>query len=74
MVALSQRFARRSGDTVRAGFESPLDTLALAEVKAKLAESGVTVAPMNRADLRAFVKPQATLYRDIAQSAKITTE
>lgn len=60
---------------ILAAFEKALlEALAQADLRTKLAESGVTVAPMNGADLRAFVKPQATLYRDIVQSAKITTE
>lgn len=51
-----------------------LDVLAQPEVRTKLAEAGVTVAPMNGKDLRAFVAPQAALYRDIVKTAKITME
>lgn len=51
-----------------------LEAMAQAEVKTKLLESGITPSPLNGADLRAFAKPQAALYRDIIQSAKITVE
>lgn len=51
-----------------------LDALSHPEVKAKLQESGITVAPMGGPELRAFVKPQALLYRDIVTSSKITME
>jgi tripartite-type tricarboxylate transporter receptor subunit TctC len=44
------------------------------ELRARLAESGVTVSPLNGAELRNFVRPQATLYRNIVQTARITTE
>lgn len=60
--------------TVAAYEKALLDTLAQAEVKAKLAESGITVAPLNGRELRAFVAPQAALYRDIVKAAKITME
>jgi tripartite-type tricarboxylate transporter receptor subunit TctC len=60
---------------VLAAFEKALlDSLAQPELRAKLAESGVTVSPLNGADLRTFVKPQAALYRDVVQAAKIATE
>ncbi|MES2944813.1 MAG: tripartite tricarboxylate transporter substrate binding protein [Pseudomonadota bacterium] len=51
-----------------------LDALAQPELRTKLAEAGITVAPMNGRDLRAFAKPQAELYRDIVKAAKITVE
>lgn len=51
-----------------------LEVLSQPELRAKLAESGITVSPMNGRDLRSFVKVQATLYQDIVTSAKITTE
>jgi len=51
-----------------------LEALAQPEVRAKLADAGITVAPMNGRDLRAFVRPQAALYRDIVKTAKITME
>ncbi len=51
-----------------------LEVLAQAEVRTKLGEAGVTVAPMNGKDLRAFVTPQAALYRDIVKTNKITVE
>jgi len=51
-----------------------LEALAQPEVRLKLAESGITVAPMGAAELRAFVGPQAALYRDIVKAARITME
>jgi tripartite-type tricarboxylate transporter receptor subunit TctC len=51
-----------------------LESLAQAEVRAKLQESGITAAPLNGSDFRAFVRPQAALYRDIVGSAKISME
>lgn len=51
-----------------------LEALAQAEVRSKLAEAGITVAPMAGRELRAFVAPQAALYRDIVKTAKITME
>ncbi len=54
--------------------KSLLEALALPEVRAKLQESGVTAAPLSGPELRAFVKPQAALYREIVTGAKITME
>jgi tripartite-type tricarboxylate transporter receptor subunit TctC len=51
-----------------------LEALALPELKTKLAESGITVAPQTGRELRAFVAPQAALYRDIVKAARITME
>ncbi len=51
-----------------------LEALAQPEVKGKLLESGITVAPMSGQDLRAFVSPLAALYRDIVKAARITME
>jgi len=51
-----------------------LEALAQPEVRSKLAEAGITVAPMPGRELRAFVAPQAALYRDIVKTAKITME
>lgn len=51
-----------------------LEALAQPELKAKLADSGIAVAPLPGAELRAFIAPQAALYRDIASAAKITME
>lgn len=60
--------------TVAAYEKAMLEALSQADVKAKLNESGITVAPMGGDQLRAFVKLQAALYRDIVQTAGITTE
>jgi tripartite-type tricarboxylate transporter receptor subunit TctC len=51
-----------------------LEALAQPDVRGKLADSGITAAPMPGSELRAFVKPQAALYRDIIASAKVTVE
>jgi len=51
-----------------------LEALAQPEVRSKLVEAGITVAPMPGRELRAFVAPQAALYRDIVKTAKITME
>lgn len=60
--------------TVAAYEKAMLEALSQADVKAKLNESGITVAPMGGDQLRAFVKLQAALYRDIVQTAGITME
>ncbi len=60
--------------TVTAYEKALLEAVAQPEVRAKLAEAGITVAPMGGAELRAFITPQAALYRDIVKSAKITME
>jgi tripartite-type tricarboxylate transporter receptor subunit TctC len=51
-----------------------LEALASPAARTKLAESGVTAAPMNGRDFKAFIKPQAELYREIVRSAKITVD
>jgi tripartite-type tricarboxylate transporter receptor subunit TctC len=51
-----------------------LEAIAQPEVRTKLADSGITAAPMAGQDLRAFVAPQAALYRDIVTAARITME
>lgn len=51
-----------------------LEALAQPVVRTKLQESGVSVAPLNGQDLRAFAKPQAALYRDIVTNSKIVVE
>ncbi len=60
--------------TVAAFEKALLEAVAQPEVRAKLAETGITVAPMSGHDLTAFVKPQAALYRDIVKTANITME
>jgi tripartite-type tricarboxylate transporter receptor subunit TctC len=58
-----------------AAYEKALqEAMAQPEVKAKLAESGITASPMSGKDLREFVRPQAQLYRDIVSTAKISLE
>ena len=60
--------------TVAAYEKALLEAVAQPEVRTKLADSGVTVAPMGGQEFRAFVTPQATLYREIVKTAKITME
>ena len=60
--------------TVTAYEKALLEAVAQTEVRTKLAESGITAAPMSGQELRAFVSPQAALYRDIVKAAKITME
>ncbi|SDN31682.1 tripartite tricarboxylate transporter substrate binding protein [Polaromonas sp. JS666] len=60
--------------TVAAYEKALLQALAQPEVRAKLADAGITVAPMTGREMRAFVGPQAALYRDIVKTAKITME
>jgi tripartite-type tricarboxylate transporter receptor subunit TctC len=51
-----------------------LEALGSPEARVKLAETGVTVAPMKGQEMKAFIKPQADLYRDIVRAAKITMD
>ncbi|MEO8390337.1 tripartite tricarboxylate transporter substrate binding protein [Polaromonas sp.] len=60
--------------TVAAYEKAMLEALAQPEVRAKLQDSGVSVAPMNGRDLQTFVRSQAMLYRDIVTTGKITME
>lgn len=60
--------------TVAAYEKALLEAVAQPEVRAKLAESGITAAPMSGREMRAFIKPQAALYRDIVTTGKITLE
>jgi len=50
------------------------EALAQAELKARLKEAGITVAPMKGRELRDFVAAQAAVYRDIVTTSKITIE
>jgi len=60
--------------TVAAYEKALLEAVAQPEVRTKLAEAGITVAPLRGPELRAFIKPQAALYHDIVSSGKITME
>jgi tripartite-type tricarboxylate transporter receptor subunit TctC len=51
-----------------------LGALAQPDVQAKLQDSGISAAPLNGQELRAFVKPQAALYRDIVSGARIAMD
>lgn len=44
------------------------------EVKAKLLDSGIVASPLPGAKLTEFIRPQAKLYRDIVDTAKISLE
>lgn len=66
--------AGTSPSIVAAYEKALLDALAQPDVRTKLAEAGITVAPMTGRELRAFVGPQAALYREIVKTAKITME
>jgi tripartite-type tricarboxylate transporter receptor subunit TctC len=60
---------------VLAALEKALqEALGQAELKARLKESGITVSPMKGRELRDFVAAQATVYRDIVTSSKISIE
>lgn len=60
--------------TIAAYEKAMLEALGRPEVKEKLAEAGVTAAPLSGRELGAFIKPLAALYRDIVQSAGIRME
>lgn len=51
-----------------------LAAMADTALRAKLADSGIAAAPMSGDELRAFIKPQAALYREIVSSANIAQE
>ena len=51
-----------------------LEAMAQPEVKDKLAESGITAAPLGGAALRTFIAPQARLYKDIVSASHITQD
>jgi tripartite-type tricarboxylate transporter receptor subunit TctC len=58
-----------------ASYEKALQAaMAQAGVKAKLAEYGITLAPMDGAALNTFVKGQAQVYRTIVDAARITLD
>ncbi|MBL8326003.1 MAG: tripartite tricarboxylate transporter substrate binding protein [Rubrivivax sp.] len=58
-----------------AAYERALqEAIAQPEVRTKLADAGITAAPMSGAELRGFVAPQAALYRDIVKTARISME
>lgn len=49
-----------------------LEAVSVQSVKSKLAESGVTVSPLTGQQLTDFIRPQAKLYHDIVEAAKIS--
>jgi len=76
-LPLWQGFFLKAGTppAIVAAYEKALmESLASPAARAKLAESGVTAAPLNGRDFRNFIKPQADLYREIVRSAKITVD
>ena len=60
--------------TIAAYEKALLDSMAQADVKKELQKSGISPAPMSGQQLRAFIKPQAALYKDIVAAAKISLE
>lgn len=66
--------AGTSSSIVGAYEKTLLEALAHPEVKNKLLESGISTAPLTGQQLRDFIKPQASLYRDIVESARISLE
>lgn len=76
-LPLWQGFFLKTGapPAIVAAYEKALiEALASKPAAAKLAEAGVTVAPMTGREFKAFIKPQAELYREIVRSAKITID
>lgn len=61
-------------DVVAAYEKALMAALDQPDVRARLLESGVVAAPLGGQALKAFVAPQAALYRDIVGSAKITMD
>lgn len=59
---------------VKAYEKALLEAMAQPEVRAKLADAGITPAPLGGEQLRSFIIPQAALYREIATTARITME
>lgn len=60
---------------VVAAYEKALiEAVSAPAVKAKLAESGIAVAPLTGQQLSDFIRPQAKLYHDIIETAKISLE
>jgi tripartite-type tricarboxylate transporter receptor subunit TctC len=51
-----------------------LEVLAQPEVKRKLGDAGIAVAPMPGRELTAFIRPQAEVYREIANAARIALD
>jgi tripartite-type tricarboxylate transporter receptor subunit TctC len=76
-LPLWQGFFLKAGTppNVVAAYEKALmEALASPQAKQKLADAGVTIAPMKGEAFKAFIKPQAELYREIVRSAKITVD
>lgn len=60
--------------TVTAADKALQESLAQPELRQKLQDAGLSEAPMHGPEFKAFIKPQAALYRDIVTSSKITRE
>jgi tripartite-type tricarboxylate transporter receptor subunit TctC len=76
-LPLWQGFFVKAGTApaIVAAYEAALmESLASPAARTKLAEGGVTAAPLNGRDFKGFIKPQADLYRDIVRSAKISVD
>lgn len=59
---------------VKAYEKALLEAMAQPEVRTRLAEAGITPAPLGGEQLRSFIVPQAALYREIATTARISME
>lgn len=76
-LPLWQGFFLKAGTpkAVVAAYEKALlEALGSPAVKAKLAEGGVTVAPMKGQEFKSFIQTQAELYREIVRSSKISMD
>jgi len=60
--------------TVNAADKALQEALSQSELRQKLQEAGITVAPLNGPEFKTFIKPQAKLYRDIVTTSQITME
>lgn len=60
--------------TVNAADKALQEALAQPELQQKLQEAGITVAPLSGPEFKTFIKPQATLYREIVTTSRITME
>ncbi|MGS5089362.1 Bug family tripartite tricarboxylate transporter substrate binding protein [Hydrogenophaga sp. A37] len=60
--------------TVAAYEKALLEVLEQPEVRSKLQEGGITAAPMNGRDLKAFVHVQEKVYQDIVTATKIALD
>ncbi|MGJ7614025.1 MULTISPECIES: Bug family tripartite tricarboxylate transporter substrate binding protein [unclassified Variovorax] len=60
--------------TVTAYEQALAQALENPELRKKLSDAGFAVAPLNGAELQTFMKSQASLYRGVVKTLKLTTE